>query len=491
MSNDLLSQMQSMRAHTESIKVTPTYKEKEVLSNALSLVAMASPFVSFLLYSTETIIVDEPQTEPGEGGMPQTAFALMHDKGFTIAFYRSFLSNIINQTPKVAFVLYHEALHIFGRHADIGIKAEIKSPIVQQLWHYATDYYINYMASGMYRNASGSVSRDRLLEKNLKVLDLEDMKHLYTDEQYKKLKDKESNGCLLDEKYVGMSEFEIFEELKKEVEKKEGKSLAQIAQEMQDEQDKIDALLDKIFNGRPVDLGEYNDDGSSPEAIDANIESAQRRAMTAAEQNSNSISKSDQGLMDVVRDKLKPKIRWQDRTFEFVSQKVKEDRTYSKFNRRSCNRFGVIYPSSTGEHVNLVIGIDSSGSMGRDTDLVRCYTETIELLSRFPSFKAFIVTCDTKAHLIEVLDSDTFNPETYELNVKGGGGTEMQPLYDYAMEIKDEEDISCCVIMTDGWISESDLQIPDYGLETLVMVTDGGKKDLSRRSTNLEIIRCD
>lgn len=446
--------------------VTPTSKENEVFEGAMLLLATASPFISYLGYSCKVNVIEDCP-------MVTTAAAYRTATGNHIVFDRTFMGEHLKNYKEVAFVFYHEILHIFHEHLTVSSNY-LSSDIEKELKNYADDYFINAMASGYYLDKDGRFQESDRIKKSLEF---------------------PSFGGLLEKKYAGKTEVEIYHDLVKEAEKQTGKSLQEMKDAEEEAKKKIMEALEKAL-GKNFDDGVFEDGDMTDEQREANSERVQQTlidAMTASENSSNMVGPGEAGLVDRIKKMIKPVVSWQDRVFSTVTNSMRITRTYARYNRKSKNRFGIVYPAHKGEHVNIVVGIDSSGSMGRDSDLVRCYSEFIHLLERFESYTCWVLTCDTKAHLIDTVTSEEFSPSDYDLKVVGGGGTEMAPMIEWAYDLQEEEDttINACVIMTDGGLFEGDIEsVKQEGIDTIVMVTDTGNSSLNINKAGVEVIHC-
>ena len=331
-----------------------------------------------------------------------------------------------------AFVIAHEMLHIFlehiGRQTDHNYHPE--------LWNVATDFCINSYITEL----------------------------------------KEKRVCmpkmgLYDEKYKSMSADQIYQLLLKENDNDPDKAAAKCG-------------------GK----GEPNKDGKQPfdnlERIPMSeaqrTENRQKIASSLGQVGIEKLKSMGSGYSDLIRqfeDLLDSKIPWQTVLREFITQTSKNRYTYNRPSRKSYHS-GIIFPTMTGDNIELVFGVDTSGSMS-NTDLAEALTELHSICEEFDNWNVDLISCDTNAHLIGEYNSeegDDFG--SIDTGLVGGGGTDMQPLLEYANE---REDIpAVCIIITDGYIPEETLDEEHDEVPCIVIVTSSGNQDL--KLNNCEVL---
>lgn len=149
---------------------------------------------------------------------------------------------------------------------------------------------------------------------------------------------------------------------------------------------------------------------------------------------------------------VEPKIRWQD----VLKARVLHDLQHTEgsdsliWTRNSRKQGGVGYGPGTARlpgfveyRPTITVVADTSGSMGADLEHIR--DETLGIIRECGADVDFIA-CDTAAH-----DAGKVrNAAQIAANLKGGGGTDMNPALDLAKEKR--SDIVVCI--TDGYIGD-------------------------------------
>ena len=311
-----------------------------------------------------------------------------------------------------SFVIAHELMHLYfmhlGRQRDHGYHPK--------LWNVATDYFINYLLS------------------ELKSPNLTFPKW----------------GGLYDEKYADMSSDEIYAKLLEDADHNMEKALSP--------------------------FGEVGEGGDSPfdhvaeedltEDQKANIK-AQLAASLQGGQLAGSMRNS--ALVKSLYELLEPTICWKDMLREYITKSRDEFYSYRRYNSRSGE---IILPSSDGDSINLLFGIDTSGSMSNQ-DLAEGLTELKSIVDDFANWKVQFVTCEMDVDVVGDYSSEDGDDFTsFAQDYKRGGGTDMNPIIEHAEST--DETPSAVIIVTDGYLSD---ELMSSHLPIIVVVTKSGNKD--------------
>lgn len=399
--------------------IPPEKQWSDKLSTAKIGVTMASPLTAYLLYQCEYLFTRD---------VPYAAATVWGGKNI-VFFNPDYLMKISNK--EAAFVLLHEVDHIFllhiGRQVDMGYNP--------QLWNIATDYFINLHGSGAYEKGD-TVEYDPRFTTYL----------------------ERPSFALYREDFIGMSSDEIYHAL---LEENDG--------------DVQEAL--KAHGGGEPGEGSGVLDEVSDAKLDPAAESRNKRAVSAAiakATREKSIGAGEQAFVQYLSDLLSPKIHWADQLSTVIHSSTKERKTYNRLSRRSTG--DIFFPSTDGKHVKVVFGIDSSGSMGED-ELREAGSELVGIIEQFESWEVDLVTCDVAAHLIGRYSSED-SPDI-DWKIVGGGGTDLQSIADYAYDLEDEEgeELTACIIVTDGFIPPIKID-HSSDLPIVIVVTSGGNESL-------------
>lgn len=131
---------------------------------------------------------------------------------------------------------------------------------------------------------------------------------------------------------------------------------------------------------------------------------------------------------------VESKMPWRSILARFFKAIAKNDYSWMKPNRRFLAS-GVYLPSLHSEGLGpLVIGVDTSGSIGEElNEFFGCING---ILKQTRPEAVHVVYCDAEVQSVQV-----FKPEQYPLKAdafkpQGGGGTDFRPVFDYVAEKK-------------------------------------------------------
>lgn len=176
-------------------------------------------------------------------------------------------------------------------------------------------------------------------------------------------------------------------------------------------------------------------------------------------------------LESLISDILSPKLNWKEILQERVVATIKNDFRLVPPNKRYLTMFdtGPLYlPSRQGEHLKIVVVIDTSGStIPYQQQFV---SEIYSIAAQFDSYEIHYMQCDAQVDLYQVLTLE--DRDNWPMIVTGGGGTSFIPPFEKVEE--ENIDPPLLVYLTDLmgsfpdvppeypvlWITTEDLDIP-------------------------------
>ena len=304
--------------------------------------------------------------------------------------------------PKeVEFLFGHEVLHCvydhFGRRGD-------RDPM---LFNVANDYAVN-----------GDLKKHRVGEFITSV------------------------PCLYDAKYEGKSSEEIYDDLYENAEKINMSDL-------------IDKLLDDHLDGEgdsdSDDDGDEKDGKGKKPKLSAEerqkIKDEIKEAVLAAAAASDGAGNLPAGVRRLIQDMTAPKMNWRELLRMQLESTIKSDFTWMRASRRGWHMDAVMPGMKNDELIDIAIGIDASGSI--DERMLRDFlAETQGIMDQFQSYKIHIFTFDTRVYNPAQYNSDNLDT-ICDYEVKGGGGTDFDAIFDYLKEEQIEP--KRLVVFTDGY----------------------------------------
>jgi len=153
---------------------------------------------------------------------------------------------------------------------------------------------------------------------------------------------------------------------------------------------------------------------------------------------------------------LEQKVSWLEALRHVLTSSSKGDYTFARVNRRFVSS-GIYLPSLWSPSIGgLVVGIDTSGSMGQE-ELDQAAAEITAIAEDCHPEWVLVLYCDSALAGTQRFEQG----EDIQLVAKGGGGTRFKPVFDY-IEEEISEPIAALVYFTDLYGSMSELDPPEY-----------------------------
>lgn len=188
-------------------------------------------------------------------------------------------------------------------------------------------------------------------------------------------------------------------------------------------------------------------------------------ALTLAKQQ----GKIPAGMEHLIEELLEPKIDWREKLSRFLSDKIPFDFTWMSRNKRS-RALGIYLPSMLGEQLDVVVHMDSSGSVFACAE--EFLTEIKGILGCFDNVNMTLVVVDSElkgVYDLKTADVDDILTAMGE-PVKGGGGTSHKPFVDWVL--KNCPDAKVVVTLTDGY-SDMETEMPRLSMPILTALGGG------------------
>jgi predicted metal-dependent peptidase len=207
-----------------------------------------------------------------------------------------------------------------------------------------------------------------------------------------------------------------------------------------------------------------------PEASEKNIEKIRSAAIFTAQQ----IEKQGGTLSDnakkLINDMLEPQVPWQELLSQFITKCYGQKNIWSRPNRRFVHS-NTYLPSRDGEHINIVVGIDTSASV--DEHLPLFLGELNGIVKSFANYQITVVEADYNVQKCTVYNEENLlDLENNKFHTHGGGGTELHSIFDYVTE--NDIDADAIVMFTDGLNSTPFNEDETPSIPTLWIVTPNG-----------------
>jgi predicted metal-dependent peptidase len=148
------------------------------------------------------------------------------------------------------------------------------------------------------------------------------------------------------------------------------------------------------------------------------------------------------GIERFIASTTQAQIAWRDELYRYVNAHAKSDYRMFPPSKKHLYR-GIALPSIYGEELKIVVAIDTSASI--DDELLRKFlAELYEIMQVFTHYVIELIECDASIQNIQRLTP----MESLEPTLKGGGGTNFTPVFDYVERMN--EDFKFLIYFTDG-----------------------------------------
>jgi predicted metal-dependent peptidase len=383
--------------------------------------ASSYPFLGYMLAMTKVVVSEDIPTAAAwvSGGRLYVGFSPEAMSGE---------NPLITNKQQGMFVLLHEMMHNYYMHQATAKEQNLHP----KLWNVATDYFINGMLDNIANN-SGYMEMPEV--------------------------------GLLDHKYDGMASIEIYHKLLEEADNDPEQAVANATGG-----NGGDTLEDVIIDSIENNHGELSD--SEKQEIREILSSAVDQA------SQKEIGSGLGDFINSIKEMTTPTVNWKEELTAVATSTVRDNYTFKKPNPLS-NNGRIVFPSMDGEHINLLFGFDSSGSMDRD-DFMDVAAQIYSICEDFDSWEVTLGSCDVEFEEIDFYsseDGDDFS--NMNINFRGGGGTEMSPIIKHADDMEEEPD--AVIIVTDGVIPEEPVNeaLQNCPSEVIFVVTRRGNKNLN------------
>ena len=151
-----------------------------------------------------------------------------------------------------------------------------------------------------------------------------------------------------------------------------------------------------------------------------------QQRMAAAAQQAMAAGKMGGAMARLVDHLLQPQLPWRMLLARYLSQVARDDYSYMRPSRREGQ---VIFPSLRSGQVDLVVALDTSGSVG-EQELSQFLSEVNALKGQLRA-RVTLLACDTALAEGAPWEFEPWEELTLPQHIKGGGGTSFVPVFDW------------------------------------------------------------
>jgi predicted metal-dependent peptidase len=248
--------------------------------------------------------------------------------------------------------------------------------------------------------------------------------------------------ALYDRKYDGMSSEEIYDSLMKNAKKINMGDL-------------LDKLIDEHLDGEGdgdggAGEGEEGEGKGRPKLSEEErkaIKDEIKEAMLAAAATVDGAGNLPAGVKRLIQDLTEPKMNWRELLRMQLESTIKSDYTWMRASRKGWHMDAILPGQARDPMIDIAVALDASGSISES--MLKDFLGEIQgIMDSFPAYKIHVITFDTEAYNPAQYDSDNLD-SICDYEVKGGGGTDFDCVYNYLKE--NEIEPKRLVMFTDGY----------------------------------------
>jgi predicted metal-dependent peptidase len=246
--------------------------------------------------------------------------------------------------------------------------------------------------------------------------------------------------CLHDPKYDGLSSEEIYDQL---YEKADKISMS----------DLLDKLIDEHLDGEGDADGDGDGDQEGkgrPKISEADRQAIRdeiKEAMLAAAATTDGAGNIPAGVKRLIQELTEPKMDWRELLRMQLESTIKSDYTWMRASRKGWHMDAVMPGMKLDPMIDIAVALDASGSISEK--MLKDFLSEIQgIMDSFPAYRIHVVTFDTEAYNPVQYNSENLD-DICDYEVKGGGGTDFDCVYNYLKE--NEIEPKRLVMFTDGY----------------------------------------
>jgi predicted metal-dependent peptidase len=189
-----------------------------------------------------------------------------------------------------------------------------------------------------------------------------------------------------------------------------------------------------------------------------------KQRMAGAAQQALQAGKLDGDMARLVDFLLQPELPWRNLLSHYMSMTARDDYSYT---RPSSRRGGPsIYPSLRSEQINIVVAVDTSGSISESE--INEFVSEIDAIKSLIRARITLLACDAELAADCPWTYEPWDEFTLPRQIKGGGGTRFTPVYDWVRTQDRSPDLLV-------YFTDADGKFPDYSPEYPVIWLVKGK----------------
>jgi predicted metal-dependent peptidase len=191
------------------------------------------------------------------------------------------------------------------------------------------------------------------------------------------------------------------------------------------------------------------------------------------------------GMERLIGELTDNKVAWRSILQKYIQRAIPYDYTYANPSKKSMAT-GYYMPSTIKEYVDVVIAVDTSGSIG-EIELKEFLSEIIGIAKSFSSrVKMRLLTHDTKVWDDYLVQNGNIE-KIKALKIRGGGGTSHKEVFEYVDEkIRDTKLLIC---FTDGDSDLQEIETGKFKYDKLFVISENGHDGQLQGKNDVHILK--
>lgn len=257
------------------------------------------------------------------------------------------------------------------------------------------------------------------------------------------------------------------------------KTAESIYDEMLQNSDQIEEMQQYVvdyhdYNGSDGQDGEgdgQDDEGNAKSAMGKDMASEAedwKNYMTEAYNYAKQRGQLPAGIEDVMGELLNPKLNWKYLLRRYITNVIPHDYTFTSPNLKIP---GVILPGPEKESIDVVMHVDTSGSIS-DDELQVFMSEVLSVCNSFKNVNLTLIQADMEIQRVDKINKGN-QRRIKSLQVKGRGGTSHKPVWEYI-----NKKLNNCKILISLTDLGSDIELSDKPRYNVIWVVPKNDFDM-------------
>ena len=155
-----------------------------------------------------------------------------------------------------------------------------------------------------------------------------------------------------------------------------------------------------------------------------------QQRMAAAAQAAIQSGKLEGEMARMVDYLLQPKLPWRMLLARYMTMTARDDYSYSRPSSRRGDP--AVYPSLRSHETNVVVAIDTSGSISADE--IQEFISEIDAIKSQVRARITLLTCDSELNYGCPWTFEAWDEFAMDIDIRGGGGTDFKPVFNWVQE---------------------------------------------------------